>query len=102
MLAEATLTVSNRRGTPRRPRRIEIGRDFFGMWTVSVFGGAHGTRCRSLSMATVEDAWVAVLGLIHGAPGSRARRAPPIVCAIPDITVSAWAAAPLLPWRDLS
>lgn len=96
MLAEATLTVSNRRGA-RRLRRIEIGRDFFGMWTVSVFRGAHGARHRCLSAATVEDAWTTVLDLIHGG-----RRGTPTVCAIPDISMSAWAAAPLLPWRDLS
>lgn len=98
MQSEATLFVGGNDGCRGSRGRIEIGRDFFGCWTVDLYCRGATRPRRSLSADTERAAWTAVMMLAGTLSGKDRTR--PMIEAVPDISIPIWAAAPLLPWRD--
>ncbi len=101
MLAEVTLTIEARREREIRILDVELGQDFFGAWVVSIRQGRAGSRGRRTvrSAPCLDTAWRLVLARMKRLKSSSHVLH---VAAVPDISLPAWANAPLLPWRDLA
>lgn len=96
-------------GSGRRGRRfyaVELGQDLFGAWLIGITHGRAGSAGRRvvLSAASLEKAWRLIMRRVRDL-FRRADRDGVVALVgevVPDVTVPAWAQAPLMPWRMIA